>query len=458
MKYRGKVLSVVLFALSSCGAPQNFDANLKSEITGLSKVTPRLLEQSASAHKLSGNFKSDLSNAILYSPEYLSAMSTVAATKSQILLANADRKLQVSATANAGQIVKNGAGASSSKDHGASVNLGVSQLIFDGGVNVASIDLARVKSFIAEMDVELVANNTAKEAAAAWVNIDTLNARDTLLQTLMTKTEKMLKQMETLVASGMIDKSTSASAEIAVRALLLEKANINAQIAAASASYMVFFGSVPENLSTPQSLLTPADLIQIQRNWSSAPILLQTSAQVVAARKSLSAAQGGEKPTVGFKAGVTSPMEKDERTTYAIGVEVAWIIGDGGRRKANTAAQAANLKAAEQKLKGAKLAGKRDLDTALSRRNTLIASLQTLAAQEVSSQNELKIMWSQLPTGQTSVRQLIQAEEKAYRTSDQKISVASELLKLDFEMLASSGLLTKKLGLVANKKTTKAEK
>ena len=458
MKYRGKVLSMVLFALSSCGAPQNFDANLRSEITGLSKVTPRLLEQSASAPKLSGKFKSDLSNAVLYSPEYLSAMSTVAATKSQILLANADRKLQVSATANAGQIVKNGAGASSTKDHGASVNLWVSQLIFDGGVNVASIDLAQVKSFIAEMDVELVANNTAKEAAAAWVNIDTLNARDTLLQTLMTKTEKMLKQMETLVASGMIDKSTSASAEIAVRALLLEKANINAQIAAASASYMVFFGSVPENLSTPQSLLTPADIIQIQRNWSSAPILLQTSAQVVAARKSLKAAQGGEKPTVGFKAGVTSPMEKDERTTYAIGVEVAWIIGDGGRRKANTAAQAANLKAAEQKLKGAKLAGKRDLDTALSRRNTLIASLQTLAAQEVSSQNELKIMWSQLPTGQTSVRQLIQAEEKAYRTSDQKISVASELLKLDFEMLASSGLLTKKLGLVANKKTTKAEK
>jgi outer membrane protein TolC len=256
----------------------------------------------------------------------------------------------------------------------------------------------------------------------------------------------------------MIDKSASASAEIAVRALLLEKANIDAQIAAASASYMVFFGSVPKNLSTPQSLLTSADLIQIQRNWSSAPILLQTSAQVLAAKQSLIAAQGSEKPTLGFKAGVSSPMEKDERTTYAIGLELAWILGDGGRRKANTAAQAANLKAAEQKLKGAKLAGKRELDTALSRRTTIIASLKILAAQEVSSQNELKIMWSQLPTGQTSVRQLIQAEEKAYRTSDQKISVESELLKLDFEMLASSGLLSKKLGLSANKKTTKAEK
>jgi outer membrane protein TolC len=458
MKSRSTALFTLLFALSACEATQHSGANLKSEIKRLSKVTPRDSGQSASARKLSGIFNNDLYNAILYSPEYLSAMSTVAETKSQILLASADRKLQMSASANAGQIVKNGAGASSTTDHGASVNLSVSQLIFDGGASVARIDVAQVKSFIAEIDVEMVANNTAKDAAAAWVKLTTLNARDKLLQTLTTKTEKMLTQMETLVTSGMIDKSASASAEIAVRALLLEKANIDAQIAAASASYMVFFGSVPKNLSTPQSLLTSADLIQIQRNWSSAPILLQTSAQVLAAKQSLIAAQGSEKPTLGFKAGVSSPMEKDERTTYAIGVELAWILGDGGRRKANTAAQAANLKAAEQKLKGAKLAGKRELDTALSRRTTIIASLKILAAQEVSSQNELKIMWSQLPTGQTSVRQLIQAEEKAYRTSDQKISVESELLKLDFEMLASSGLLSKKLGLSANKKTTKAEK
>ena len=87
--------------------------------------------------------------------------------------------------------------------------------------------------------------------------------------------------------------------------------------------------------------------------------MAQTAAQVLSAKQSLLAAQGREKPTVGFKAGMASPMEKDERTTYAIGLEVSWIIGDGGRREANTAAQAANLKAAEQKLKGAKLARKK---------------------------------------------------------------------------------------------------
>ena len=65
-------------------------------------------------------------------------------------------------------------------------------------------------------------------------------------------------------------------------------------------------------------------------------------------------------------------------------------------------------------------------------------------------------MWSQLATGQTTVRQLIQAEEKAYRTSDQRLSVASELLKIDFEMLASAGLLSKRLGINTQKPITKA--
>ena len=104
------------------------------------------------------------------------------------------------------------------------------------------------------------------------------------------------------------------------------------------------------------------------------------------------------------------------------------------------------------------MAGKRELDTAVSRRTALIASLETLAAQEAASQNELEIMWSQLATGQTTVRQLIQTEEKAYRTSDQRISVASELLKIDFEMLASAGLLSKRLGINKDKMITKAVK
>ena len=458
MKHQNLALITAMLALSACGAPQYSTSKLNSEVNALSKVPSDILSQPKLVKTLSGNFNSDLSKIVTNSPEYIASMSSYKSSLSQILVADADRELQISASANAGQTVKDGAGLSSTTERGASVNLSASQLIFDGGSSVAKIDQARANAFIAEMEVELAANTTAKNAAVSWINLDTLYKRDTRFQALITKTEKMLTQMETLVASGMIDKSASASAEIAARALSLEKANLDAQISAASASYMKFFGTAPKNLSTPPSLLATADIAHMQSNWNRAPIMAQTAAQVLAARQSLIAAQGREKPTVGFKAGMASPMEKDERTTFAVGLEVSWIIGDGGRREANTAVQAANLKAVEQKLEGAKLAGKRELDTALSRRAALIASLETLAAQEAASENELEIMLSQLATGQTTVRQLIQAEEKAYRTSDQRISVASELLKIDYEMLASSGLLSKRLGINTNKNTTKAVK
>ena len=458
MTHQNLALITAVLALTACGAPQYSNSKLNSEVNALSKVPSDILSQPKLVETLSGDFNTDLSKIVTNSPEYIASMNSHNSSLSQILVANADRELQISASANAGQTVKDGAGLSSTTERGASANVSISQLIFDVGSSVAKIDQARANAFIAEMDVVIAANTTARDAAVSWINLDTLHKREKRFQALITKTKKMLTQMETLVASGMIDKSASASAEIAARALSLEKANLDAQISAASASYMEFFGTVPKNLSTPPSLLTAADIAHIQSNWNHAPIMAQRAAQVLAAKQSLIAAQGSEKPTVGFKAGLASPMEKDERTTYAVGLEVSWVIGDGGRRKANTAAQAANLKAAEQKLEGAKLAGKRELDSALSRRGALIASLETLAAQEAASQNELKIMMSQLATGQTTVRQLIQAEEKNYRTSDKRISVASELLKIDFEILASSGLLSKRLGINKNKNTTKAAK
>lgn len=260
MKHQNLAIITAMFALSACGAPQYSTAKLNSEVNALSKASPNVLSQPKLAKTLSGEFNGDLSKVVTNSSEYISSMSSYRSALSQILVADADREMQISASANAGQTVKDGAGLSSTTERGASANLSISQLIFDGGSSVAKIDLARANAFIAEMDVELVANTTAKDAAVSWINLDTLYKRDARFQTLMSKTDKMLTQMETLVASGMIDKSASASAEIAARALTLEKANLDAQIAAASASYMKFFGTAPKSLPTPPSLLTAADL------------------------------------------------------------------------------------------------------------------------------------------------------------------------------------------------------
>ncbi|MDA9047615.1 TolC family protein, partial [Planktomarina temperata] len=197
MKHQNLALVTAMFALSACGAPQYSTAKINSEVNALSNVSSDILSQPKLAKALSGDFKNDLSKIVINSPEYIASMSNYNRSLSEILVADADRELQISASANAGQTVKDGAGLTSTTERGASANLSVSQLIFDGGSSVARIDQARANAFIAEMDVALAANTTAKDAAVSWINLDTLNKRDTRLQALMTKTEKMLTQMET---------------------------------------------------------------------------------------------------------------------------------------------------------------------------------------------------------------------------------------------------------------------
>lgn len=448
-------LIATMFVLSACGAPQYSDSTLNAEVAALSNVAPNAAQQRSAARKLSGNFERDISGAVLMAPEYLAAQSAATEARYLVSVSAADRKVQVAASANAGRMVKSGAGMSSAATNGASANLSLKQLIFDGGASVARIDSAQANSFIAEAEVEIVANKIAERAGVVWVVLHNLNARGRALQALVTKAEEMLGQTETLVSSGMIDKSASTSAEIAVLSLLLEKSNLEAEVSAGTARYVKDFGGAPRDLTAPPSLFTASDLTRIQREWSTSPIMLQSAAKVLAAKQNLLAARGSEKPTVGLSAGVVSPMDRGERTNIAIGLEVAWVFGDGGRRKANTAAKAARLAAAEQTLDDFKLAVKGELDAAVSQRAALVESIATLSVQEDLSKNEVKILWSQLSTGQTSVRQLIEAEVNAYRTSDRKMTAEAELSKLELALLSSSGLLARKLGL--NNKITRAK-
>ena len=449
---------MAMFLLSACGAPQYSDLTLTSEVAALSKVAPNAAQKRSATRKPSDDFKGDLSQAVLLTPEYLAAQSAADEARYLVTVSGAARKAQLVTSANAGSIVESGAGRPSTTSKGASANLSLSRLIYDGGASVARIDSAQANLFVAETEVEIVANKIAENAGAVWIDVHNLQVREQALLDLMVKAEEMLGQMETLVSSGMIDKSASTSAEIAVRSLFLEKSNLKAQVSASMASYVKNFGFEPKDLRAAPSLLTASDLIKIEQEWSTSPIMIQSAARVLAARQNLLAARGGEEPTVGFKAGVVSPMDRGERTNFAIGLELQWVIGDGGRREANTAAQAARLAAAEQTLQGFKLAGKGELDTTLSQRANLLDSMATLGVQEELSKNELKILWSQLSTGQTSVRQLIEAEVNTYRTSDRKLMAEAELSKLELAMLSKSGLLAKKLGLKNQTTPTKAIK
>jgi len=459
MKFEPKLLvALSTAALTACGSPQYSTDTVKSEVLALAQVSPDVAVARSGAIKLSGAFENDLSRAVRAWPEYIAAQSAAAEAREMIAVSEAARKPQLRASSNLGRLTETGAGIATKSTEGASASVTMSQIVYDGGASLAAVDGAQAAAYAAEIETQVVANRAAHDAGAAWIDAQTIEARQRALAAVMSKADEMLGQIDTLVASGMVDKSASTSADIAVRNLELEQSQLDASQHEITARYIKQFGSPPKNLGQPPKLLTQADLAKIQKDWATSPSLLQSAAGVLSAKQALLAAQGREKPTIGLSSGITSPMSRTDQSSYAVGFEVSWIIGDGGRRKADTAAKAARLEAAQQALEGLKLQGKSQLDTAVSQREALLKSLTMLSAQNTAASKEIEILWSQLATGQTTVRQLIDAEVSAYRTADRQITAKAELAKLELKMLATSGLLATKLGLNDTQAPLKATK
>lgn len=446
MKLKSWLLSAAsVLALSACDAPRYTSETLASDAAALSQVAPEAARERSKAAKLTGNFKTDIAQAVQKAPEYVSALSAVTEAQHLVSVSRAARKPQIQTTANLGTLSESGAGLPSNSVSGASGTLSLQQLMYDGGESAAAIDGAQAAAFIAEIEADIVANRLALQAGSTWIDLQAITAQQSALNTLMTKADQMLNQVETLVTSGMIDQSASTSAVIAVRRLELERSQLEAREMAAVSSYLKHFGARPKQINAPADIFGASDLAKIKSDWTSSPLLLQSAAQVLSAKQALLAAEGRKKPKIGLKAGLNAPKDRDEQASVALGFEVSWILGDGGRREADIAAKASRLEAAEQALEGVKLAGQEELDTAISQRNTLVKNLRTLDDQKQSAAKEIEILWSQLATGQTTVRQLIDAEVNGYRMSDARITAQAELAKLELEMLARTGLLAKKL-------------
>ena len=162
MKLDGTKLIAAMFALSACGVPQYSGHALNSEAAALSKVAPNAAQKRSATRRLSGNFMGDLSQAVLMAPEYLAAQSAATEARYLVTASDANRKVQVVTSANAGSMVKNGAGLASTTTNGASANLSLGQLIYDGGASVASVDSAQANLFVAETEIEIVANKIAE--------------------------------------------------------------------------------------------------------------------------------------------------------------------------------------------------------------------------------------------------------------------------------------------------------
>jgi outer membrane protein TolC len=447
---RGLSLSALAFALTACGQAQVEMEEMSSEITAALETAPSAeVEAQRMAVDLSGGFEPALRAAVKANEGYRAALRLEEEATSRIGVAASVRRPQISGNANLGGIRETGGTQPDDTRTGVAAGINVSQLIYDAGASTAAVNSATAQALAARAERQALGNELALEAARAWIDVWQFEARLGLLRRRTTEMDGLITQLERMAASGIVDRAAMNSARRQVVDITLEETQLQSQLDAARVGFERLFNRAGGDVGQPEALLRMAQAEAMAETWQNAPGLQRTAAQMVVAQNAVTQARAAFRPTARLQAGVNSPMEESEGTNTTVGLLVEYKFGDGGRRQAELASAEARAEAAEEQLTEAQRTLQAELAAALTQLRSIEQSMPQVAEQIRLSASEAQTSRSQITTGQSNLRQLVEVELENYRAQDRQIAMRAERQIVLLTMAARTGELSRRLGLVA---------
>lgn len=430
-----------VLSLSGClKQTESFEAFSKQVIETETKLAASgSASAPAFAGGLDGRFVPALKHAVLSSSSYQAALAFEREAMSAIDASAADRKTQVSGGVTLGAVYEGSP--TSETTPGVAAGLNAQQLLYDGGVSVAALDQAKAAALVAQAERKTQANAVALQAGKAWWDLWQYSARLRWLDEKTANTDMLLSQIERMASNGIIDRTSLDSAKRQLIDIRLQRASLHTGLASAQAQFELYFGRKPNQVNEPKQLFTQKMAVASANSWQNSPLMVKSMAELAGARAGVEAAQAAFKPKVGLKAGLISPIESGQSSDVSLGVSVDYVFGDGGRRKAQLDMAKAREKAQEQKLKELARESEMQATVFLKRLEELDKSELLLREKIEISASEAKSARSQIATGQSNLRQLIEAEIENYRATDQHIQMKAQRQVLLLEMAATLGKL-----------------
>jgi outer membrane protein TolC len=140
-------------------------------------------------------------------------------------------------------------------------------------------------------------------------------------------------------------------------------------------------------------------------------------------------------------------LDTDESTDLTVGLSLEYSFNDGGRRKKQLESAEARVAASDAQLSDAQRGLDAELQGSLTRLAAIERAMPLLVDKLRLSRSEAKISRSQLLTGQSNLRQLVEAEIAIYRAQDQQIVMQAERQALLLTIAARTGALGRLIGL-----------
>lgn len=442
------MISTSIVLLASCGAQPVGMAEMSASITAtLSEAsTPNVLAERTPI-KAEKGFGPAIRAAVEANDGYRAAIALEAEAMGRVDLAKSALRPQLRGSATVGGLHEAGGGAQDETTTGVAGGINLSQLLYNGGETVAAINQSTAEALAAQTARVARANELALEAARAWIDVWQFQERLALLRASTSKMNELVAQIERMAVNGMLDRAALDRARGQIVDIRLEEVRLQSKLRDAQVRFERHFNIATSGISRPGELFSLSKARAAAKSWQQAPVLRRSAAELLIARSAVSGAEAAFRPRARLQAGVTSPIDAADSTDTSVGLVLEYTFGDGGRRRAQLEMAKARVAAIEAQLADEQRSLQAELDVALTHLSSIERSLPLLEEKMRLSESEAETARSQIATGQSNLRQLIDAEIEAYHACDSHITMVAERHLLLLSMAAMTGFLAQELGL-----------
>ena len=445
MNSKSYMIAASLLFLANCDAPQD-SSDVRATMEDRLKAGPtQPVGADAAPIAFHQGLAPALRAAVSAHEGYLTAQALEAEALGQIGVMASMRRPQLAGSANVGGIRELDKTAATAKGVAGGVNL--SQLVYDGGASASAINRTTALALSAQAGRVAQGNEIALTAARAWIDLWQFGERLRLMQARTSEIDTLIDQIERMASNGMLDQASLESARRQIVDIKLEESLLQAGKAEAQVKFDRFFRVKPDSINRPNELVTAAQAQVLAQDWQAAPGLQQLAAEFLAAQAAVGEARSAFKPRARLQAGVRSPLDTDESTDLTVGLALEYSFNDGGRRKKQLESAEARVAASDAQLSDAQRGLDAELQGSLTRLAAIERAMPLLVDKLRLSRSEAKISRSQLLTGQSNLRQLVEAEIAIYRAQDQQIVMQAERQALLLTIAARTGALGRLIGL-----------
>lgn len=437
-------IATLLF-LAGCSAPSDLSDMRTSIGQRLATDPSAITDSEKTTIPLSQGLGPALRTAVLVNDAYIAALARERQAMRQVNVATSVRRPQVTGNANIGSVSEVGADGASTTGIAGGVTL--SQLLYDGGASVSAINLSSARALSAQSARMTAANEIALAAARAWLDLWQYSERLRLMRSRVSEMEILVEQIERMASNGLLDKASLENAQGQIVEFRLEESQLVSQHSQAHVRFQRFFNAKPSSVARPGDIVSAAEVRELAGDWQNSPNLQRLAAEILAAQASVKEAESAFRPNVNLQAGLQSPFESDSSSSLSLGLAMQYTFSDGGRRVAQLAASEEIVAATDAQLTNAQ----RDLFLELQGLLSQLASIERalpLLEQKLSlSKSEADTSRSQMLTGQSNLRQLVDVEIEIYRAEDQKIALQAEKQAVMLAIASLAGRLSDLIGL-----------